>query len=167
MPRIPDPALMERLQFNINSFEWAAALLAGRQHEQPAGEWSAHQHVFHLLRNEHVFHDRIREVLEADRPVFLSWDSEGYMREHYHRDDDITVLAARFTTARAETCEIFSALTPQQWQRTAVWPSGREIDLAWFAEKVLWHALEHLACLLDLHGDLEPLQAPAWLAVED
>jgi hypothetical protein len=36
------------------------------------------------------------------------------------------------------------------------------VDLAWLAEKVLWHALDHFALLLDLHGEFEKRQAPRW-----
>ena len=31
----------------------------------------------------------------------------------------------------------------------------------WQNERMLWHALNHFAALLDIHGDLEPLQAKA------
>ena len=61
--------------------------------------------------------------------------------------------------ARTETYELFKAMDPAHWARQATWPDGRVIDLAWLAEKVLWHALDHFAFLLDLHGEFAPLQA--------
>ncbi len=63
---------------------------------------------------------------------------------------------------RAKTVDYFKALAPEQWQRTGTWPDGHEVDLAWLAEKVLWHALDHFAVLLDLHGEFEQKQAPRW-----
>lgn len=62
-------------------------------------------------------------------------------------------------TERAKTVELFHGLTPEQWQRTGTWPDGTVVDLAWLAEKALWHSLDHFAQLLDLRGEFEKLQA--------
>jgi DinB superfamily len=156
--RIPDPTLMARLQLSVKGVDWAASLVQPWQHVQVEGEWSAHQHVFHLLGNERVFQERIRLALAAERPAFARWDSHGYMEGEYSPAEDIDVLAERFMAARTETYELFKALEPAQWARQATWPDGRVIDLAWLAEKVLWHALDHFAFLLDLHGEFAPLQ---------
>jgi quinol monooxygenase YgiN len=159
--RIPDPTLMARLQLSVKGVDWAASLVAHRQHEQLEGEWSAHQHVYHLLGNEGVFQERIRRIINEDRPVFERWDSQEHMRAHTP-EPGIAALAERFMAERAATVELLKPLSADQWFRTGTWPDGRVIDLAWLAEKVLWHALDHFAFLLDLHGELEPLQAPAW-----
>ena len=156
--RIPDPTLMARLQLSVKGVDWAASLVAPWQHERLDGEWSAHEHVFHLLANERVFQQRIRQALGEERPAFARWDSEGHMREHYAREPGIEALAEQFMAARTETYELFKGLDERQWARRGTWPDGREIDLAWLAEKVLWHALDHFAFLLDLHGELAPLQ---------
>lgn len=158
--RVPDPTLMARLQLSVKGVDWAASLVAQFQHERPEGEWSPHQHVFHLLANERVFHERVRLALASDSPVFERWESHGYMEDTYSRDEDIEHLAEEFMAARNETYEMFKALTPEQWSRTFTWPDGRLCDLAWLGEKVLWHALDHFATLLDLHGEFAPLQAP-------
>jgi len=154
---------MARLQLSVKGVDWAASLVQHRQHDKVDGEWSAHEHVFHLLGNEKVFQERIRRCLSEDAPAFERWDSQAHMRAHTS-EPDIGVLAERFMAERAATVELLKALTEDQWFRTATWPDGRKVDLAWIAEKVLWHALDHFAFLLDLHGDLEPLQAPGWRA---
>ncbi len=156
--RIPDPTLMARLQLSVKGVDWAASLVKPWQHTRIEDEWSAHQHVFHLLANERVFQDRIRSALAEDGPAFERWDSVGYMEREYSSASDIETLAERFMSARTQTYELFKALEPAQWARQATWPDGRVIDLAWLAEKVLWHALDHFAFLLDLHGEFAPLQ---------
>lgn len=150
---------MARLQLSVKGVDWAASLLAPFQYEAVPGEWTPHEHVFHLLANEHVFHERLQLALAEVAPVFERWDSLGYMQANYSRIEDIEALAAKFMTARNETYELFKGLTPEQWARTFTWPDGRICDLAWLGEKVLWHALDHFATLLDLHGDFAPLQA--------
>jgi hypothetical protein len=159
--RIPDPTLMARLQLSVKGVDWASSLVAPWQHESIDGEWSPHQHVFHLLANERIFQQRLGRALAEDGPRFEPWDSQGYMRDEYNSETDIEDLAGQFMAARSETYETFKALTPEQWSRTFTWPDGRVCDLAWLAEKVLWHALDHFAALLDIHGDQAPLQGQA------
>ncbi len=160
--RIPDPTLMARLQLSAKGVDWVAGLVAHREHEQIGGEWSPHQQIFHLLSNERVFQERIRLAMSHERPVFARWDSEGDLRDHHDASIPIASLADQFMAAREETAGLFKSLAPEDWRRTGVWPDGRVIDLAWLAEKVLWHALDHFAALLDLHGEMEPLQSRRW-----
>ena len=163
--RVPDPVLMSQLQNSERPVEWAAGLVKRWQHERIEGEWSAHQHVFHLLATERqVYHSRLKHLLGEDQARFLYFDSPRFMETQYSKSPDIEDLAAQFVDARAETVEMLKAAGQDAWQRTATWPDGTEIDLAWFAEKILWHGLDHLASLLDIHGELEPRQAPRWFA---
>lgn len=157
--RIPDPTLMARLQLSVKGVDWAASRGAPWQHLQLDGEWSAHQHLFHLLDNERVFQERIRRMVAEERPVLVRYDSEAFMEREYDPAEDVEVVAGRFVAARGATYESFQALTDEQWARRAVWPDGREVDLDWLAEKVLWHALAHFAALLDIHGEYAPLQS--------
>ena len=161
--RIPDPTLMARLQLSVKGVDWAASLVAHRQHEQIDGEWSPHQHLFHLNATETiVYHARLERILREEVPVFSNWDSEAFVRDQYDAASPVMDLANAFVRNRERTVEIFKGLTEQQWLRRGAWPDGRNIDLAWLAEKALWHSLDHFATLLDLHGEMEPLQAPGW-----
>lgn len=118
-----------------------------------------------MLGNEKVFQERIRRLLTEDSPVFEGWDSQAHMARHTPQPG-VERLAEQFMAERAATVELLKPLSEEQWFRTATWPDGRRIDLAWLAERVLWHALDHFAALLDLHGEFEPLQAPAWRRAE-
>ncbi len=162
--RIPDPTLMARLQLSVKGVDWAASLVAHRQHEQVDGEWSPHQHLFHLNATEtSVYHARMGRILNENVPVLISWDNEGAMRDEYDSARHVGELADEFMRNRDQTVQLFKGLSEDQWLRRGVWPDGRTIDLAWLAEKALWHSLDHFATLLDLHGEMEPLQAPAWI----
>ena len=158
--RIPDPTLMARLQLSVKGVDWASSLVAPWQHESVDGEWTAHQHVFHLLAVETLnFQPRLERILAEERPLLVRFDSQEFMATQYNTNDDIADLAERFMAARAETYERFKGLSADQWKRTGTWPDGNEVDLAWLAEKSLWHALDHFATLLDLHGEFQKLQA--------
>ncbi len=156
--RIPDPTLMARLPLSIKGVEWAASLLAGSAHERPEDGWSAHQHLFHLVANENVFLGRLRQMLDEESPKFLRWDSEGFMKANYKREPGIQDLAAQLVDIRSEGIDLLKGMGPDDWNRAATWPDGRVVDVAWLAEKMLWHGLDHFAALLDIHGDLAPRQ---------
>lgn len=163
--RVPDPTLMARLQLSVKGVDWAASLVAHRQHEQHLGQWSAHQNLWHLVEVETlVFQPRIERILREERPTFARWRNDAEFGDDYPVRRDITELAEQFMSERAKTVETLKALTPEQWLRTGHWPDGREVDLGWVAEHVLAHALDHFVTLLTLHGDMEPLQARRWMA---
>ena len=163
--RIPDPTLMARLQLSVKGVDWAASLVAHKQHEQPDGEWSAHQHLVHLIAvDTEVYRPRVQAMLEHDRPVFDKWIAETFMDDRYTKDEgDLLDLAETFMREREKLVEIFKSLTPEQWSRTGTWPDG-EVDVAWAAERALAHGLEHFTGLLFLHQELEHFHARQWLA---
>jgi hypothetical protein len=162
--RIPDPTLMARLQLSAKGVDWAASLVRHRQHEQPDGRWSAHQHVFHLIAVEReVYQTRLRRMLAEENPVFADWDEQAHMEADHSPEGDVADLAEQFMKERECTFEIFKSLTPAQWARHGTWPGG-EVDVAWVAERAVAHALEHFAALLNLHQELEPFHAEAWFA---
>ncbi len=159
--RIPDPTLMARLQLSVKGVDWAASLVRPYQHQSLDGGWTPHQHLYHLLGQERVFQERIARVLAEDEPALQPWDGEAHMAQH-RPEPDILELADQFMAERAKTFETLRAIREEDWLRTAVWPDGRRVDLAWIAERALWHALDHFAALLNLHGRFEPLQARRW-----
>ena len=160
--RTPDPELMTRLRASVEGIAWAAGLVAEWQHQRAEAEWTPNQQVYHLLAVEtRNYHVRIPRFINEDRPALVPWDNDASLAV----DDnsvDIETLATRFVTARRETLAMFDALSPEQWSRTATWPDGSEVALAWGAEKVLWHSLDHLALLLDCHQEFDLLQAKRW-----
>ena len=158
---------MARLQLSVKGVDWAASLVRAQQHEQPGGRWSAHQHLFHLLAVEiEVYRPRIAAMLETDCPVLPLWDGAGLMTTRYENSRDLMDLAEEFMRERQRTVEVLKGLTADQWQRTAVWPDG-EADLAWVAEKVLAHGLEHFVALLDIHQDVNRFHARQWLEARE
>ncbi len=161
--RIPDPTLMARLQLSAKGVDWAASLTAHRQHEQPGGEWSAHQHVFHLLAVERAVHrPRAQRMIAEDHPSFVDWDQDEHMRVHYTTGQDVAELAEEFMREREQTFEFFKGLTPDQWARRGSWPGRGPVDVAWVAERAVAHALDHFRALLWVHEDLERYHAVQW-----
>ena len=153
---------MARLQLSVKGVDWAASLLQPWQHEGVEDLWPGHQQLAHLIAVEtENFQPRIRRILAEEQPVLERWDTDAF-NERYKPEGDIEELAERFMKERATTVQLFARLSAEQWQRTGVWPDGSVVDLAWLAEKALWHSLDHFAALLDLHGEFEKRQAQRW-----
>ncbi|MDZ7728572.1 MAG: DinB family protein [Dehalococcoidia bacterium] len=162
MTRIPDPTLMARLQLSIKGVEWAAGLVQPYQYEiPPDGGWTAHRQIWHLVDAEqHRLRPRLQALLEQDNPELITIGHEE--GERYTTDEDITVLAQRMITERETTTEILKGLAEGDWSRKGLWADGRVVDVAWMAERCLWHGLDHFASLLRIHNDLEGQQALRW-----
>ena len=157
----PDSDFIDRLEGAGREVVWAAGRLESRPHEGVDDLWPAHQQIAHLLAVEtENFQPRIWRILAEERPALVSWDSDAF-NEGYRPEGDLGELAGRFEHERGVTAALFRSVVDDQWRRTGTWPDGTEIDLAWLAEKVLWHSLDHLASLLDLHGEFEPRQGGA------
>jgi hypothetical protein len=151
-------ALLARLKTSGDDIVWAASLLAEWPHEPVDDIWPAHQQVAHLLAVEvENYHVRIARILAEDCPELVSWDSEAFAAS-YRPEGDLAALAESFARERARTVAMFTAATPDQQSRSAIWPDGTLIDLTWLAEKALWHTLDHTQQLVDLHQEFAPLQ---------
>lgn len=154
----PDPTLIARLQFSIEGVAWIASLVRDHQHESPDGGWSPHKQVFHVLAVETELHQpRIREMLRGNRPVFERWDREKHLEAVYTPEGDIATMVDDLVAARAEIVGIFNGLTLDQWRLRGTWPEGGgEVDIAWAAERMLWHSVDHFGGLLRTHLALDP-----------
>jgi hypothetical protein len=143
---------MARLQLVANGIEWAAGLLIPHEHEPPLGElegeWTPHQHLTHLCDTERNVHGaRIEATLRDERPVFSDWDQEAAMRD-YRPDGTLVDAIVEFVGLRKHTVELLKGAGQTDWARTAVWPDGREVDLAWLAYRTMAHSLEHFHWLM-------------------
>ena len=150
---LPDSGLMARLRTSGDDLAWAAGLLPEWPH-QPVDEiWSAHMQLAHLVAVEREnYHVRIQRMLAEDRPALVSWDGAAF-EANYGAEGELTDLIAEFKRERATTVAFFEPLSVEQWARKAVWPDGTVIDLAWLAEKALWHTLDHMQQMVDLHQE--------------
>jgi hypothetical protein len=158
---IPDPVLIERLQRGADGIEWAAALVQPYQHEPGHDDWTANRDVWHLIDTERYYlQPRLSALLQKDEPDLRALPRMA--RPEYAPDRDIVELAQEFLAERGRTLAVLNALAPWQWARTGRWAEDRVVDVAWLAERILWHGLDHLAVLLRIHNEFESRQSERW-----
>jgi uncharacterized damage-inducible protein DinB len=127
-----------------------AALLAGVDetlaHARPAeGEWSAVETIGHLIDAEERAVDRIAQIVEEDDPVLAGYDPDALVREHDYQSRSLQSVVDRFEALRTERIAALSALTPEQWQRTATFMGRGATPLTAITVHMCWHDANHLA----------------------
>ena len=114
----------------------------------PSNKWSIHEHTAHLGRYHEVFLERLRRILDEDRPNL----------GRYRADDDPdfgswTMLSSegvveQLKVRRAELLEFVKALNADQLARIGVHPVLGEMDVTLWLEFFLLHEAHHLYRIL-------------------
>jgi hypothetical protein len=115
-------------------------------HARPApGEWSTVEVIGHLTDSEERAVARISMIQQEDDPVFIAYDQDALVREHGYQDWSLQAVLDRFLGLRSERLALLTALTGEQWLRTAVPPGGSSTPLAVITAHLCWHDTNHLA----------------------
>jgi len=150
-----DPDLRARLGTQI---EAVPRLLAG---VSPAalslrpspGKWSAHQNLAHLARYHEMFLERLRRILEEDRPALARYraedDPEWPRFEALSTPEVLSVLTSR----RAELVHLVDRLDADDLLRVGLHRAFGPLAVPGWIEFFLLHEAHHLyAVMLRLHG---------------
>ena len=128
--------------------EFSKACISVREPGTPleAGGWNVHQLVVHVRDvAAHVYRLRARRTVEENNPVFLNFDGEAWMVEHYNPAEPIAQVLEGFTRSIMETAEWLESLPQEAWSRLsrhAVY--GGEFTMQTWIERNLAHIEEHL-----------------------
>lgn len=136
----------------------AGEVAAALKHVTPAqmervprpGEWSLHQALAHLRDTEvQVFAYRTARILQENAPpVVANFDQDGWMRDHYTRDEPLQKIISEFRAARRKLVILLRATTDKDWRRYAIHPEFGHIPIEYIALHAYNHTLEHLRQLL-------------------
>ena len=137
-----------QLRSTLDGFTWAVQQLPVERlyatPPAPLGEWSAAQHVFHLLEYE--------ENLAL--PSMHQWLGAPLVIRYESLDDaaspSIEELLSRFKSVRQEEIELLPKFSQAAWelkQKTTFWG---DVSLRWLVSKTYQHTLEHTHDILRL-----------------
>lgn len=126
-----------------------ACLAINDPHTKVDGEWTLHQIASHTRDVEKVIYGaRIRQTLNEDNPQFKSFDADGWMAEHYNRDEALTGILDELSTNVNELCKILRDLPRESWSRLSRHETiGGDLSLQLWVERGLAHIEEHLLAL--------------------
>ena len=101
------------------------------------------------------YHVRLRRMLEEDRPLLVSLDSDALASERRYDTADAAGVLAEFRTARRRTIDIVSRLTPAQLARTAAFEGYGALTVRGLVHYLCSHDQQHLAGMQWLLGKID------------
>ena len=102
---------------------------------------------------------RFHRTLNEQHPTLASIDTEALARERAYGSDNAEAALATFRAARAETMALLQHITPEQYQRTAVFEGYGPLTLRSLVHYLCSHDQQHLAGLQWLLGKIEATRA--------
>jgi hypothetical protein len=111
--------------------------------------WTAHQIAFHARDvDKLVYGKRIQKTLDEDRPMFKSFNADGWMDAHYNQDEALEDVLDEFLKSVTRLRETLRGLPNEAWSRESRHETlGDGLTLQLWVERSLAHVEEHLKAL--------------------
>jgi DinB family protein len=148
-------SLLTRLETQLDAlgFVLARATPAALDARPRPGEWSARENLAHLARHHAVFLERLRRLLEEDRPALGRYraedDPEWAAWMALPQDEVLDRLGA----LRAALIALVRSLPPAACARTGLHPAFGEMNVAGWLDFFLLHEAHHLYTALVRVGE--------------
>lgn len=97
---------------------------------------------------------RFHRTLAEDNPVLGSIDTEALARDRRYAESDASQALAAFTTARAQTLVLLAEVSPEQYERKAIFEGYGPVTLRSLVHYLCSHDQQHLAGLQWLLGKI-------------
>jgi len=101
------------------------------------------------------YHVRFHRTLNEPNPTLASIDTEALAKERSYSTSSAEAALAAFREARAKTVALLASLTPEQFNRTAVFEGYGPLSLRSLVHYLCSHDQQHLAGLQWLLGKIE------------
>lgn len=108
-------------------------------------EWTALEVIGHVADMAEVFAERVRRMVNEERPALPSVDQDAVAKERRNNDGDPLAFAKRIQAAHGEIVRLLSA--PANRDRRGLHSELGEIDAAFAAAYQARHAHEHVSDL--------------------
>lgn len=128
-----------------NAAEWPPLLAGERARVRPdESTWSAVEYGCHVRDVFVLFDERLRLMLEQDRPQFENWDQDVTAIEQRYDLQDPVVVAAELVAAAGASAERWATVGAADWQRTGDRSDGSSFTVETFARYFLHDPVHHL-----------------------
>lgn len=132
--------------------EFRAACLAAANPRQPleSGGWSVHQLAVHARDvDKLVYGERARRTLAEKDPLFLNFDGDRYMAEHYDADEPLPNVLDVLVGSIHGLGAMLRTMPADGWSRPSRHETqGSDLTLQTWVERGLGHIEEHLATVI-------------------
>jgi hypothetical protein len=149
------PTLRERLRSQL---EAVVTILGAASPEvvrlrSPEGKWSAHENLAHLARHHEVMLERLRVILNEDRPRLSRYRAEDDAEWASWRALPLDEILSLIKAQRAEIVRLVDGLDEDDLARVGVHPALGPLTIPEWLEFFLLHEGHHLyQVMLRVHG---------------
>lgn len=108
--------------------------------------WSVLEILCHLRDYQAIFAERMRRILEEDRPTFRLYDERARLAmviENAYADQDLRDVLDDYLAARRGIIERLAPLTADQWLREGKFADDDIVDLTMPVVHTLLHDADH------------------------
>ncbi|MGH9845992.1 MAG: DinB family protein [Blastocatellia bacterium] len=114
----------------------------------PSEPFTAIEQICHVRDIEvEGYQVRLRRTLSELNPVLASIDGEALAKERSYATSNAAEAFAAFRAARAQTLELISTISPEQFRRTAIFEDYGSLSLRSLVHYLCSHDQQHLAGL--------------------
>jgi len=106
--------------------------------------WNVLEIVCHLNDYEQIFIERLRMMLDQDRPAFPAYDQNALVVENQYDAQQFDLVVTSWISRRAAHVRMLEALTPEQWERRGIHPSFGEMSVLDESINATLHDVNHL-----------------------
>jgi hypothetical protein len=149
------PSLRERLRSQL---ETVVTILGAASPEvvalrSPDGKWSAHESLAHLARHHEVMLERLRVILNEDRPRLARYRAEDDPEWERWRSLPLAEVLSLLRSQRAEIVRLVDSLDEEDLSRVGVHSALGPLTIPEWLEFFLLHEGHHLyQVMLRVHG---------------
>lgn len=140
------PSLNDRLRTQLESLitVLGAASPAAIAKRPANGKWSAHEHLAHLARHHEVMLERLRLVLNEDRPNLSRYRAEADPEWDRWRTLPLEETLGLLRAQRGEIVRLVDGLDDEDLARVGVHPALGPLNVPDWLEFFLLHEAHHL-----------------------
>ena len=140
------PALRERLRAQLGAL---VTILGGASPDfvsrrPPSGKWSAHEHLAHLARHHEVMLERLRLILNEERPHLARYRAEDDPEWERWRALPLDEVLSLLRAQREGIVRLVDSLDDDDLTRVGVHPVLGPLDIPEWLEFLLLHEGHHL-----------------------
>lgn len=113
------------------------------------GGWGVIENLCHLRDWEEIYLNRVRVIIDQERPALPAYDDELWAVERDYRGQKPMKALAQFNELRTRLLEVLGPLPDEAWQRRATHAVHGEVTLRWIVNHICDHDDEHLLLIRD------------------
>jgi hypothetical protein len=155
-----DPAVLVDSQVPAllrgNARDWATVLTrpeAARRPDDAPQVWSPLEYACHVRDVHQVFSQRLRDMLDTDRPLFASWDQEDAATEGRYAEQDPAEVSAALVALASSAARLIDGIGGRQWQREGTRGDGARFTVTSLIAYYVHEVTHHLWDVRDATGD--------------